>query len=247
MPRFSLPDALRAWVDPDVLGLTALPMPRDLDGPSGRCAVCGASCGGADRPSSPTAGCELPDGIDALISLGDYGGPAGQAARLIKGTAWVDGAWWWGSALGQRIVRAWHGVLRDPLRDCPTRRSNGGPILLREDVALVPVPGDRLRTIVRGIDHAAVLAAAASKACGLPRRSLLARRDRTRQASRDARRRRETHGRFAIQSDREHVPEQVVLVDDVCTTGATAADCARAVRLAGANWVGLGVLARAHR
>lgn len=187
MPRFSLPDALRAWVDPDVLGLTALPMPRDLDGPSGRCAVCGASCGGAERPSSPTAGCELPDGIDALISLGDYGGPAGQAARLIKGTAWADGAWWWGSALGQRIVRAWHGVLRDPLRDCPTRRSNGGPILLREDVALVPVPGDRLRTIVRGIDHAAVLAAAASKACGLPRRSLLARRDRTRQASRDAR------------------------------------------------------------
>jgi predicted amidophosphoribosyltransferase len=243
MPRFSFPDVLRAWIDPDVLGLTALPLPAHLDGGVVGCEVCGASCDGADSPIAAADRCELPEGIDALISLGDYDGPAGEAARRIKGTGWTDGAWWWGSALGARLA-AWSsgngGVSDGAVRNVvmATRSTH---------VVLVPVPGDRWRTLLRGIDHAAVLARAASASCGWPRRSLLVRQDRIRQASRDARRRRETHGRFAIQSDREQVPERVMLVDDVCTTGATAADCARAVRLAGADWVGLGVLARAHR
>lgn len=243
MPRFSFPDVLRAWIDPDVLGLTALPLPAHLDGGVVGCEVCGASCDGADSPIAAADRCELPDGIDALISLGDYSGPAGQAARLIKGTGWTDGAWWWGSALGTRLA-AWSS------RNCGAGDGavcNGVMATRSTGVVLVPVPGDRWRTLLRGIDHAAMLARAASASCGWPWRSLLVRQDRTRQASRDAHNRRALQGRFSIQSKHVTVPKQVVLVDDVCTTGATGADCARAIRRAGARWVALGVLARAHR
>ena len=64
MPRFSFPDVLREWIDPDVLGLTALPLPTHLDGGVVGCEVCGASCDGADSPIAAADRCELPDGID---------------------------------------------------------------------------------------------------------------------------------------------------------------------------------------
>ena len=244
MPRFSLPDALRAWIDPDILGLTELPLPRALCAVVGRCSVCGAwtDDGGSDPASRH--GCELPEGIDAMISLGDYDGPAGQAARLIKGTCWADGAWWWGRALGERLL-AWSA--------CEHNAGTGigiGGVSTRtmvKDAVLVPVPGDPWRTLVRGIDHAGALARAASMACGWPSRSLLVRHDRVRQASRRAQQRRLMQGRFGLRSKSRTVPDRVVLVDDVCTTGSTGADCAHAIRRAGASWVALGVLARAHR
>ena len=244
MPRFSLTNVLSEWIDPEILGLTELPMPNQLDAPAERCADCGASFAGAEASIATADRCELPAGIDALISLGDYAGPAGQAARLIKGTCWTDGAWWWGSALGaqlavwpERADRACRGVA------CGARSVGA----LRSNVVLVPVPGDRWRTALRGIDHAAALARAASATCGMPWNSVLARQDPTRQASRGARKRRAIQGRFSIKSNSVRIPDHIVLVDDVCTTGSTGADCARAVRGAGASWVALGVLARAHR
>ena len=244
MPRFSLPDVLRPWIDPDVLGLTALPLPTVLEAPSGRCSVCGASLLGHELASGVVNACHRPPGIDALISLGDYSGPAGQAARLIKGTCWTDGAWWWGCALGQQLLNPAHGTGRARIGAASGEDATS---MIPPGVVLVPVPGDRLRTLLRGIDHATALTRAVSAACGWPWRSLLVRQDRTRQASRRARKRREIQGRFSMQSNRDPIPERVLLVDDICTTGATAADCARAVRLAGAEWVSLGVLARSHR
>lgn len=244
MPRFSLPAALRAWIDPDILGLTELPLPRALGAAVGRCSVCGAWMDGDGSAPASRVGCEVPDGVDAVISLGDYDGPAGQAARLIKGTCWADGAWWWGRALGERLV-AWSA--------CEHNAGTGigcGGISARtmlKDAVLVPVPGDPWRTLVRGIDHAGALARAASMACGWPSRSLLVRHDRVRQASRRAQQRRLMQGRFGLRSKTCVVPDRVVLVDDVCTTGSTGADCAHAIRSAGASWVALGVLARAHR
>ena len=244
MPRFSLPDALRAWIDPDILGLTELPLPRALGAAVGRCSVCGAWMDGDGSDPASRHGCELPEGIDAMISLGDYDGPAGQAARLIKGTCWADGAWWWGRALGERLV-AWSA--------CEHNAGTGigcGGISARtmlKDAVLVPVPGDPWRTLVRGIDHAGALARAASMVCGWPSRSLLVRHDRVRQASRRAQQRRLMQGRFGLRSKTCVVPDRVVLVDDVCTTGSTGADCAHAIRSAGASWVALGVLARAHQ
>jgi predicted amidophosphoribosyltransferase len=57
---------------------------------------------------------------------------------------------------------------------------------------------------------------------------------------------RQVAGAFAVR-DRERVPAHPWLVDDVHTTGATLADCARALRAGGARRVGAVCFARALR
>ena len=229
-------DALRRSLDPEVFGISVLPHPSMLDGAGDRCACCSALLERA--PDGDTVVCALPQGIDAMIALGEYAGRAGEAARMIKGACWSDGAWSWGSALGRAL-----GAVHEHLHAPASTPGQGG--LLGH--ALVPVPGDPWRTAWRGLDHARRIARAASTAASMPCVDLLVRHDATRQASRGARARRSAHGRFAIKLKSEHVPESVWLVDDVCTTGATASDCAAQLRAAGASWVGLAVLARAHR
>lgn len=229
-------DALQRSLDPEVFGISVLPHPSMLDGAGDRCACCSALL--ERDPHGDTVACALPQGIDAMIALGEYAGRAGEAARMIKGACWSDGAWSWGSALG-RALGAEHERLHAPA----STPGQGAP----PGHALVPVPGDPWRTAWRGLDHAGRIARAASAASCMPCVSLLVRRDATRQASRGARARRSAQGRFAIKLKSESVPESVWLVDDVCTTGATATDCATQLRAAGASWVGLAVLARAHR
>jgi predicted amidophosphoribosyltransferase len=93
-------------------------------------------------------------------------------------------------------------------------------------------PGDMRR---RGFDHAELLATELSSGLGLPCRRLL---DRRRipldQAALSASERRANLA-GAFRTDLS--PREVVLVDDVVTTGATAEACARALRAGGARTV----------
>ncbi|MEX0991050.1 MAG: ComF family protein [Actinomycetota bacterium] len=109
------------------------------------------------------------------------------------------------------------------------------------------VPLSPKRRAKRGYDQARALAVVVAREHRLPTRPLLRRvRDVGPQARRaGADRRQVMEGVF--RSIRTDVPERVLLVDDVLTTGATAAACADALRSAGACEVSLLVAARSVR
>ncbi len=106
---------------------------------------------------------------------------------------------------------------------------------------LVPVPMHPLKRWVRGYDHAAELAEELGAALGLPVRSALRRRRPTvAQGGAGSLRQRmaQVHGAFAAVGRACH-GAHLGLVDDVVTSGATAAAAARALRIAGARAVTL--------
>jgi predicted amidophosphoribosyltransferase len=97
------------------------------------------------------------------------------------------------------------------------------------------VPGRTRENRRRGLDHSGILAAHVGRGLGLPVRPLLHRTgERPDQASLGAAERwTNLQGAFVA----SECPERVALVDDLVTTGATAAACARALRDAGATRV----------
>lgn len=96
---------------------------------------------------------------------------------------------------------------------------------------VVPVPTARLRSLARGFDPAAEIAAALAAATGLPLRRCLVRTGGGRQLGK---RRVERVGHPPVIHTCGDVPRSVLLVDDVLTTGSTLSACARALRAAGA-------------
>jgi predicted amidophosphoribosyltransferase len=109
--------------------------------------------------------------------------------------------------------------------------------------AVVWVPGRRRDIAARGFDHAELLGRGLARELGLRPQPLLQRR----QAARDqtllsaADRALNVRGAFSAIAG----PSEVILVDDLITTGATAAACAAALRAAGCRRVALVVPCRA--
>jgi predicted amidophosphoribosyltransferase len=96
---------------------------------------------------------------------------------------------------------------------------------------LVPVPTARFRSLARGFDPAAEIAAALAARTELSLHSCLARIGGGRQLGRP---RRDRIGHPPLIHAGSEVPRSVLLIDDVLTTGATLTSCARALRSAGA-------------
>lgn len=113
--------------------------------------------------------------------------------------------------------------------------------------ALVPVPLHATRRRERGFNQAAVLARLVGHATGLPVWENGLRRVRRTEIQmrldRDARQS-NLHGAFVAPRPADVRGRRLLLVDDVFTTGATAHECARTLRRAGAAEVAVIVVAR---
>jgi len=111
---------------------------------------------------------------------------------------------------------------------------------------IVPVPLHRRRQFSRSFNQAEVLAEPVARALGIPLVCGVLRRARSTRAQSGltaAERRKNIRGAFRCKGA---VPPHVALVDDVLTTGATLAECTRAVLRAGADEVSIWVAARAN-
>ena len=112
---------------------------------------------------------------------------------------------------------------------------------------LVPVPLHPSREAERGFNQSVLLANRVGRRWGVPveRRALRRRRPTLSQTDLDAERRRaNVRGAFTLSRSAAVEGRHVLLIDDVFTTGATVAECARVLLEAGASAVGVLTLAR---
>jgi ComF family protein len=123
-----------------------------------------------------------------------------------------------------------------------------GAEMLDEADLLVPVPLHWTRLFQRRYNQAALLARAIHAAGGPPMApDWLLRRRRTPAQGHlgPLARARNVASAFAVRPGRSFAGRRVVIIDDVMTTGATVAECARVLRRAGAGFIGVLTLARA--
>jgi ComF family protein len=113
------------------------------------------------------------------------------------------------------------------------------PALLTEIVAVPPAPSRHRR---RGFDPAQLIATDLARRLQLPSAQPLRRADGPRQVGRPRSERLASPPRVRAIGP---TPDRVLLVDDVLTTGATLAACARALRSAGTSEIRAAVFARA--
>lgn len=161
--------------------------------------------------------------IDGIRSVALFAGPLRQAVHHLKYTGQRDLA----SALGRLLAEYW--------------QDNRLPA----DV-LVPVPLHASRQRERGYNQAALLAQELAAAAGLPVIEgclVRARQTASQMTLKRVERKTNVRDAFACVDDRL-ASRQVLLLDDVCTTGATLEACAVACRQAGARSVWALTLAR---
>ena len=116
--------------------------------------------------------------------------------------------------------------------------------LLVPDAVLVPVPSHPRHARARGSDHARTLARLVSGRTGLPVKCCLARAGPAVRQVGSSRAARRADGRLRVQV-RSQAPANVVLIDDVHTTGATLQACAVALLEQGSDHVSAITYARA--
>jgi len=220
-------DALLDLVYPPRCGACREPAPGGLF-----CPVCEDAlepvppgCFGCGAPGTAArcGGCVLrPPAFDRVAAGGLFGGPLADAIHAFK---------YAGRPALARPLGAWLAAR----------------VALPPGAAVVAVPLARGRRIARGYDQAALLAAALARAARAPRLPGLVRRVRETAPqvglAREARAR-NVAGAFA--AGPAAAGRELVLVDDVVTTGATADAAARALRAAGARSIVVVALARAE-
>jgi ComF family protein len=188
------------------------------------CEPCGRPLPALAPAPGPCGACRVePPAWDWARAAADYAGVVREAIHAFK----FEGKRALARPLAALIVEQW------------------GPAIAADVAALVPVPLARARERERGFNQAGLLAERLAAALGRPRRPGWLARVRPTGPQSDlgaAERRANVRGAFA--ADPAVAGRHVIVVDDVLTTGATAAECARALRAAGAARVGVLTVAR---
>jgi ComF family protein len=119
-------------------------------------------------------------------------------------------------------------------------------VLTNEDIVLVPVPLHQSRLKWRGFNQSHLLAHSIGSAADIAVFSrILHRTKKTKSQMKLARARRLTNLRGAFTCTNPLPPgKEIILIDDVATTGTTLEECARALKKAGAARVGALVISR---
>lgn len=162
-------------------------------------------------------------GFDAVYTYGSYAGSLRKLIHLFK----YGGVQPLAKPFGEFLVRAL-------------------PRELQFD-AIVPMPLHWRRRWTRGFNQSTLLAREVSKRWKIPVRNVI-RRTRSTPAQAgltNAKRRINVRGAFKVKTRMDGM--RLLLVDDVLTTGASAAACARALKQAGAAHVSVLALARTDR
>ena len=202
------------------------------------CSICG------ERVLSSYAQCD-PDGMVwcpvcrrverpflRAVAYGSYDGGLRELIHLLKYNGVRPAA----GVLGRMLAEAIAGLEQE---------FGDGKILV------IPVPLYKVRRRERGFNQAELIARAALKACTASERLLLATdtllRTRATQSQiglTSHQRRENMRGAFAVARAAEVTGREILLVDDVYTTGTTATECARVLRKAGAARVWVATVAR---
>jgi predicted amidophosphoribosyltransferase len=182
-----------------------------------------AACVACDVPGPALCHCCAPASCDAVVFAID-GIPAFALGAY-------DGAL-------RRAVVAMKAGRRDPLDAFAELLAARAPL----DGVLVPLPTSRARRAGRGFDQSVELARRVAARRGVPCAELVDKRGEA-QEGLGRRDRLAAEGRFRLRPD-VTLPAAVTLLDDVCTTGATARDAARLLRAAGVSVRRIVVVAR---
>lgn len=177
------------------------------------------STGGATHPL-----CQHPEGLDGLWSLGAYQGALKNAIQKLK-YRWVADL---AEPLIDVLVSYWAFFPPQLLEELKYGQGQGWKV--------VPIPLHPKRQRWRGYNQAALLGQILARRFGLPYQQVLARTRYTtpQVAFKAQQRRRNLKDAFVLSGE---VPQKVILVDDVWTTGSTLTECCKTLKKGGCKVV----------